>query len=146
MPNGKYIKDTKSNKLEDVIPEIVLLIYQCYFEIRKRREEWEEKQRIREKEEKKARLLQECIDQEKRKTWEFLNVVSDYRLANEIRRFVDILKKSDKTDQETLKWMSRKADWLDPTISAEDELLGKREHQKSNEEKDKYLKEERYYW
>lgn len=146
MPNGKYIKDTKSNKLEDMIPEIVMLFYQCYFEIRNRREEREEKQRIREEEEKKARLLQERIDQEKKKTREFLNVVSDYRLANEIRKFVDILRESDKTDQETITWMSRKADWIDPTISAEDELLGKREHQKSNEEKDKYLKEERYYW
>jgi len=146
MPNGKYIKDTKSNKLEDMIPEIVMLFYQCYYEIRNRREEREEKQRIREEEEKKARLLQERIDQEKKKTREFLNVVSDYRLANEIRKFVDILRESDKTDQETITWMSRKADWIDPTISAEDELLGKREHQKSNEEKDKYLKEERYYW
>jgi len=146
MPNGKYIKDTKSNKLEDMIPEIVMLFYQYYFEIRNRREEREEKQRIREEEEKKARLLQERIDQEKKKTREFLNVVSDYRLANEIRKFVDILRESDKTDQETITWMSRKADWIDPTISAEDELLGKRDHQKSNEEKDKYLKEERYYW
>lgn len=146
MPNGKYIKDSKSNKLEDMIPEIVLLFYQCYFEIRNRREEWEEKQRIREEEEKKARLLQERIDQEKKKTREFLNVVSDYRLANEIRRFADVLLESSATDKETIKWILKKADWIDPTVSIEDELLGKREHQKTNEEKDKYLKEERYYW
>lgn len=146
MPNGKYIKDTKSNKLEDMIPEIVMLFYQCYFEIRNRREEREEKQRIREEEEKKARLLQERIDQEKKKTREFLNILSDYKLANEIRKFVDILKESDKADQETIEWMSRKADWIDPTISAEDELLGKREHHKADEEKDKFLKEEKYYW
>ena len=146
MPNGKYIKDTKSNKLEDMIPEIVMLFYQCYFEIRNRREEREEKQRIREEEEKKARLLQERIDQEKEKTREFLNILSDYKLANEIRRFVDVLIESSSTEKETIQWMLKKADWIDPTISAEDELLGKREHQKSNEEKDKFLKEERYYW
>lgn len=146
MPNGKYLKDTKSNKLEDMIPEIMLLFYQCYFEIRNRREQWEEAQRIREEEKQKARILQEHIDQEKKKTREFLNILSDYKLANEIRKFVDILKESDKADQETIEWMSRKADWIDPTISADDELLGKREHHKADEEKDKFLKEEKYYW
>ncbi|MDV7875006.1 cellulose synthase [Enterococcus gallinarum] len=146
MPNGKYLKDTKSNKLEDMIPEIMLLFYQCYFEIRNRREQWEEAQRIREEEKQKARILQEHIDQEKKKTREFLNILSDYKLANEIRKFVDILKESDKADQETIEWMSRKADWIDPTISADDELFGKREHHKADEEKDKFLKEEKYYW
>lgn len=146
MPNGKYLKDTKSNKLEDMIPEIVLLFYQCYFEIRNRREQWEEAQRIREEEKQKARILQDRIDQEKKKTREFLNILSDYKLANEIRKFVCMLKENDKADQETITWMSRKADWIDPTISAEDELLGKREHHKADEEKDKFLKEEKYYW
>ena len=146
MPNGKYIKDTKSNKLEDMLPEIVILFYQCYFEIRTQREDWEEAQRKREEEKQKARMLQERIDQEKKKTREFLNMLSDYKLADEIRKFVGILKESDKADQETIEWMSRKADWIDPTISAEDELLGKREHYKSDEEKNKFLKEEKYYW
>lgn len=146
MPNGKYIKDSKSNNLEDVIPEIVLLFYRCYFEIRNRREKWEEAQRIREEEKQKARLLQEHIDQEKKKTREFLNIISDYKLANEIRKFVDIMKESNKANQETIEWMSRKADWIDPTISAEDELLGKRDHHKTDDEKDKLLKEEKYYW
>ena len=146
MPNGKYIKDTKSNKLEDMLPEIVILFYQCYFEIRTQREDWEEAQRKREEEKQKARMLQERIDQEKKKTREFLNMLSDYKLADEIRKFVGILKDSDKADQETIEWMSRKADWIDPTISAEDELLGKREHYKSDEEKNKFLKEEKYYW
>lgn len=146
VSNGEYIKDTKLNKLEDMIPEIVILFYQRYFEIRTQREDWEETQRKREEEKQKARLLQERIDQEKKKTREFLNMLSDYKLADEIRKFVGILKDSDKADQETIEWMSRKADWIDPTISAEDELLGKREHYKSDEEKNKFLKEEKYYW
>ena len=146
VSNGEYIKDTKLNKLEDMIPEIVILFYQRYFEIRTQREDWEETQRKREEEKQKARMLQERIDQEKKKTREFLNMLSDYKLADEIRKFVGILKESDKADQETIEWMSRKADWIDPTISAEDELLGKREHYKSDEEKNKFLKEEKYYW
>ena len=146
VSNGEYIKDTKLNKLEDMIPEIVILFYQRYFEIRTQREDWEETQRKREEEKQKARMLQERIDQEKKKTREFLNMLSDYKLADEIRKFVGILKDSDKADQETIEWISRKADWIDPTISAEDELLGKREHYKSDEEKNKFLKEEKYYW
>lgn len=146
LSNGKYIKDTKLNTLEDMISEIVLLFYQCYFEIRTRREEWEEAQRIREEEKQKARMLQERIDQEKKKTREFLNIISDYKLANEIRKFVDVLKESSKTDKETIQWMLNKADWIDPTISIEDELLGKREHHKTDEEKDNFLKVEKHYW
>ncbi|MFW6582668.1 cellulose synthase, partial [Listeria monocytogenes] len=146
VSNGEYIKDTKLNKLEDMIPEIVILFYQRYFEIRTQREDWEETQRKREEEKQKARLLQERIDQEKKKTREFLNILSDYKLAGEIRKFVDIMKENDKADQETITWMSRKADWIDPTISVEDELLGKREHHKTDDEKVKFLKEEKYYW
>lgn len=56
------------------------------------------------------------------------------------------MKESNKANQETIEWMSRKADWIDPTISAEDELLGKRDHHKTDDEKDKLLKEEKYYW
>lgn len=146
MSNGKYIKDTKSNKLEDMIPEIVILLYQCYFKIRTQREDWEEAQRKREEEKQKARMLQERIDQEKKRTREFLNILSDYKHADEIRSFVNILKESGKADQETIEWMLRKADWIDPIISIEDELLGKREHHKTDEEKDKFLKKENHYW
>lgn len=32
-------------------------------------------------------------------------------------------------------WARAKADWYDPTIAKEDELLGKREHEKSQESK-----------
>lgn len=51
-----------------MIPEIVILFYQRYFEIRTQREGWQETQRKREEEKQKARLLQERIDQEKKKT------------------------------------------------------------------------------
>lgn len=40
--------------------------------------------------------------------------------------------------------MLEKAEWIDPTISIKDELFVKREHHKTNEEKEKFLKEERF--
>ena len=146
LTNGRYIKDTKENKLEDMLPDIMLLFYQCYFEIRTSREEQEKAQRTREEQERKARVLHKRIDQEKNKTREFLNLLSDYKLANEIREFVDILRKIGKTDDECIQWMLNKAEWIDPTISIEDVLLGKREHHKTNEEKERSLKVDRYYW
>ena len=43
LSNGKYIKDTKTIKLEDMIPETAILFYQCYFEIRNKREDYEKR-------------------------------------------------------------------------------------------------------
>ena len=146
LSNGKYIKDTKTIKLEDMIPETAILFYQCYFEIRNKREEYEKAQVIWEEQRRKAQELQECINLEKIKTREFLNMLSDYKLANEIRDFSCFLKEIGKTDEETLQWILNKANWIDPTISMEDDLLGKRDHHKSKEEKDAFLKETRHYW
>lgn len=145
LSNGKYIKDTKTIKLEDMIPETAILFYQCYFETRNKREEYEKAQIIWEEQRRKALELQECINFEKIKTREFLNMLSDYKLANEIRDFAGVLKEIGKTDEETLQWILNKADWIDPTISIEDRFLGTREHHKSNEEKDSFLKVGRFY-
>ena len=40
---------------------------------------------------------------------------------------------------EWINWAQRKADWYDPTVALEDDYLGKRDHGKSNEEKDRTL-------
>ena len=145
LSNGKYIKDTKTIKLEDMIPETAILFYQCYFEIHTKRKEYEKAQIIWEEQRRKAQELQECINLERIKTREFLNMLSDYKLANEIRDFADVLKEIGKTDEETLQWILNKADWIDPTISIEDRFLGTREHHKSNEEKVSFLKVGRFY-
>ena len=145
LSNGKYIKDTKTIKLEDMILETVILFYQCYFEIRNKREDYEKAQHIWEEQRRKAQELQECINLEKIKTREFLNMLSDYKLANEIREFACVLKDIGKTDEETLQWILNKANWIDPTLSIKDKFLGIREHNKSNEDKDSFLKVGRFY-
>jgi hypothetical protein len=146
LSNGKYIKDTKSKQLEDMISEIVILTYQCYSEVRTNREAWEEKERVRQEEKQAARKLQEQINQEKEKTREFLNIISDYKLAKEIREFVDQVKENDEVAKESIAWMLAKADWIDPNISKEDKILGKRAHHKTEEEKDNDLRDRNYYW
>lgn len=41
----------------------------------------------------------------------------------------------DEDISEWQEWANAKADWYDPTISREDELLGKRDHAKAKDEK-----------
>ena len=45
--------------------------------------------------------------------------------------------------------LHQKADWYDPSIATEDEYLGKRQHEKSAEEKEKSLQDsirKNWYW
>ncbi len=50
---------------------------------------------------------------------------------------------------EWIEWARKKADWYDPSIATEDEYLGKRQHEKSAEEKEKSLQDsirKSWYW
>ena len=146
LPNGKYVKDTKNSKLEEMIPEIILLFYQCYYDDRIRREAREEAQRIQDEERRNARILQEQINDEKKRTRELLNTIKDYKLAKEIREYVSVLKENQEIDEETSRWMLNKADWIDPIISTEDELLGKRKHYENDEKKEELLEDKKSWY
>ena len=43
-----------------------------------------------------------------------------------------------------VEWAMKKADWFDPTVARDDDLLGKREYEKNLSEKT--LKKNGYYW
>ncbi|NLY19894.1 MAG: cellulose synthase [Tissierellia bacterium] len=145
--NGKYIKDSNTKKLEEVIPDIIILIYKSYLDIKTKREEIEERNRKWEEERRQKELLKERIQAEKDKTRSLLNILDDYQIAQNIRVYVEVLSQlENNVDNELIDWMLKKADWIDPTISLEDELLGKREHEKDKEDKYKFLKGERGYW
>ena len=50
---------------------------------------------------------------------------------------------------EWIEWADKKADWYDSSIATEDEYLGKRQHEKSAEEKEKSLQDsirKNWYW
>ena len=146
--NTNYIKDTKEQTLEEMLPEIILKFYQNYWQIRTKREEWEEQKRI-EKEEKRLREeRRELVNKEKERTIELLNTIKDIKLAKEIRAYAETLMKSNKVSHDEIEWILKKADWIDPLISREDSLLGHRNHKISKEDKLKALKKEGsdYYW
>ena len=145
--DGKYIKDNKNTQLEEMIPEIVILFYKAYNYEKIRREEREERDRKREEERIKKEALEDRISNEKRRTRELINIIEDFHIANEIRQYVKVLEKSENgICEEDKNWILSKADWIDPTKSIEDELLGKREHGKDKSEKEDFLKGRRSYW
>ena len=70
-----------------------------------------------------------------------LSLKEKKELAKEIREYIAaaVEKGGDEITLEWINWAQRKADWYDPTVALEDDYLGKRNHGKSSEEKDKVL-------
>ncbi len=71
-----------------------------------------------------------------------INLVEDYRIACEIRNYINAISNQNNLSDEMkdwIKWANKKADWFDPIIDREDEILGKREHQESLENKNSKL-------
>lgn len=63
---------------------------------------------------------------------ELVNKAEDYRIAKEIREYIQAMIDSENEDitPEWIEWVLKKADWYDPSIATEDEYLGKRQHEK----------------
>ena len=82
---------------------------------------------------------------------ELVNKAEDYRIAKEIREYIQAMIDSGNKDitPAWIEWARKKADWYDPSIATEDEYLGKRQHEKSAEEKEKSLQDsirKSWYW
>ena len=90
-------------------------------------------------------------EQEIRLVKELVNKAEDYRIAKEIREYIQAMIESENEDitPEWIEWAKKKADWYDPSIAIEDEYLGKRQHEKSAEDKEKSLQDsirKSWYW
>ena len=75
------------------------------------------------------------------------NFAQDYDVACKIRAYISALGSNENMDEKTatwIDWAKKKADWFDPTIARTDELLGKREHEKSEDQK--ALKRSGNFW
>lgn len=134
--SDKYIRDTAEETLEERLGDILIALYEKAEENRidreRREEEWREYQEeVRRKEEQKKRR-----DLEIQRTKELCNKAEDYRIACDIRAYIAAAASSDTgMDAEWLSWAKRKADWYDPVVALEDDFFGKREHEKSKDEK-----------
>ena len=133
-----FIRDSEKEKLEDRLGDILIKLYEKAEENRIARERREEEQRRREEEARKREELRRRKELEIAHTKELVNKADDYRIALDIRAYIDAVVESgnEEATSEWIEWARRKADWYDPTIAWNDEYLGRREHGKSKEEKD----------
>ncbi|MBU3207719.1 hypothetical protein [Clostridium algidicarnis] len=116
--------------------------------VKKKRESDEEAQRKREEEIRLREEREKLYSEEADKIAKLTNIAQDYEEACKIRAYIEALELradlSDEATTEWIEWAKKKADWFDPIIAREDEVFGKREHEKSAEQK--VLKKSRGYW
>jgi hypothetical protein len=114
------------------------------------REAQEEAARKREEETRRREERCQRYNEEVDRTIALENAALDFETACRIRDYVKAVEISygqDGLDDETAAWVDwamKKADWFDPIVAGEDELLGEREHEKSLEEKT--LEKVGHYW
>lgn len=146
-----FIRDTDSEKLEDRLGDILVTLYEKAEENRIAREAREEAERKRIEEARRREENRQRKEQEIHLVKELVNKAEDYRIAKEIREYIQAMIDSGSEDitPEWIEWAEKKADWYDPSIATEDEYLGKRQHEKSAEEKEKSLQDsirKNWYW
>ena len=146
-----YIRENDSEKLEDRLGDILVTLYEKAEENRIVREAREEAERKRVEEARRREENRQRKEQEIRLVKELVNKAEDYRIAKEIREYIQAMIDSGNEDitPAWIEWVRKKADWYDPSIATEDEYLGKRQHEKNAEEKEKSLQDsirKSWYW
>ena len=94
---------------------------------------------------KKEEEMAEKRANEIKKIIELENMAEDYRIATDIRNYIRAAIATVTVSEDWIIWANKKANWYDPIIDAEDELLGKREHGKEKEEKKHQLTQKSRY-
>ena len=140
--NREYIKETDKVKLEDKLGDVIVKLYEKSERIRVERVAREEEAKRREEERKREVELKNRRKEEAIKTIDLVNKSEDYRIACEIRNYIKAVELKEDLDEDTkqwIEWANKKADWFDPIIDVNDELLGKREHGVSSKDKNDEL-------
>jgi hypothetical protein len=138
----KYIRDSESEKIEDKLGDILIKLYEISEDERIAREQREEIQRQQREEERKREERRKLKNQEIQMTRELVNQAQDYKIACEIRQYITAVEEKSDGSEEVNKWIEwakQKANWYDPTLNYEDNILGKRDHSKEKDEKSKLL-------
>lgn len=115
----------------------MLSIYGEAEQVKQARLAREEAERQRREQERRREEQRQRYNAEVDRTLALVNCATDYEIARKIRAYVSAMEKahSDQDLSEWASWARAKADWYDPTVAKEDELLGRREHEKSQESK-----------
>lgn len=142
-----YYSDNGSVLVENQLGNILIDLYEKSEIIRIEREAKETAKRKAEQEEIKRREFEKKKNQEIGKTLSLCNEAEDYITACNIRTYANAMAEKPnitEKEQEWIEWALKKADWFDPIIAREDELLGVREHSKNSENKS--LKDKYHWW
>ena len=134
---SKTFRDCRSYVLEDRLGDMMLSIYGEAEQMKQARLAREEAERQRREQERRREEQRQRYNAEVDRTLALVNCAEDYEIACRIRAYVFAMEKAH-SDQDLSAWASwarAKADWYDPTVAKEDELLGRREHEKSLEHK-----------
>lgn len=117
-----YIRDNDSEKLEDRLGDILVTLYEKAEENRIVREAREEAERKRVEEARCREENRQRKEQEIRLVKELVNKAEDYRIAKEIREYIQAMIDSGNEDitPAWIEWARKKADWYDPSIATED--------------------------
>lgn len=130
-PYHAYVKDADNGRLEEKIPEIIINFYKAYISVRNKRLEQEyEKQKKKEEKERKNQKAKH-INDEKARVKKLVTEAHDYQTAMQIRKYASTISNKKYKD-----WVLQKADWLDPSVARNDEILGLRDYSNDLE---KYL-------
>lgn len=144
--NQKSFRDCKAYQLEDRLSDMMLEIYAAAEELKQQRLAREEAERKRQEEACRREERRKRYNTEVDRTLALANIADDYDTACKIRRYISAYQAAhpDEDISEWQEWANAKADWYDPIISREDELLGKRDHAKAKDEKTP--KHSGYWW
>lgn len=136
--NNKNYRDDSNSLIEQRLSEIFIDIYEESENVRIAREAREEAARKAEEEKKRRARQRELYNAEAEKVVALENEAEDYAMACKIRAYVAAVESQAELTEDTkdwIKWARAKADWYDPTIAKNDELLGKRKHGEDKEQK-----------
>ncbi|MDA8227754.1 MAG: hypothetical protein M0T74_08685 [Desulfitobacterium hafniense] len=139
---GRYFRDTDTVNIESRLGDILIELYEESEVVRLDREAREETKRKQEEEERLRKERRKRYNEEVDRTIALTNMAQDYDTACKIRAFISALESAENIDEELIDWAKKKADWFDPIIARNDEVLGERDHEESDEKKT--LK--KFYW
>jgi len=139
---GRYFRDTDTVNIETRLGDILIELYEESEVVRLDREAREEAKRKQEEEERLRQERRKRYNEEVDRTIALTNMSQDYDTACKIRAFISALESAENIDEELINWAKKKADWFDPIIARNDEVLGERDHEESDEKKT--LK--KFYW
>lgn len=146
----KLFRDKDNSKIEYKLGAILIELYEESEIVRINREAREAAEKKREEE---ARLREEqkrLFNEEIEKISGLENEALDYQKACMIRAYIkaveDINSQVDTNDELAawIEWAKEKADWYDPIIAREDDILGYRQHNRNIDHK--IIKKYGYYW